>query len=96
MPRESSIGSELFEKVQFLVGISKISKIFEKMTVLSREALLLYELSEREPAWRFTARFLTTKTIAKRARLGPRTPVLLTMNTLFREEFNQKLVLAVP
>ena len=29
--------------------ISKISKIFGKMTISSRGALLLYELSEREP-----------------------------------------------
>ena len=38
-----------FPKLIFLVKISKISKFFEKMTIPSREALLLYELSEREP-----------------------------------------------
>ena len=31
MPRESSIGSELFEKVQFLVKIPKISKNLENL-----------------------------------------------------------------
>ena len=38
-----------FQKLIFLVKISKFSKIFGKMTIPSREALLLYELSEREP-----------------------------------------------
>ena len=38
-----------FQKLIFLVKISKFSKIFGKMTIPSRKALLLYELSEREP-----------------------------------------------
>ena len=38
-----------FQKLIFLGEISKISKMFEKMTIPSRGALLLYELSEREP-----------------------------------------------
>ena len=38
-----------FEKLIFLVEISKISKNLEKIKIPSREALLLYELSEREP-----------------------------------------------
>ena len=38
-----------FQKLIFLVEISKIWKIFEKMTILSRKALLLCELFEREP-----------------------------------------------
>ena len=38
-----------FQKLIFLVEISKISKNSEKMKILSRQALLLYELSEREP-----------------------------------------------
>ena len=38
-----------FQKLIFLVEISKISKIVEKMKIPSRGALLLYELSEREP-----------------------------------------------
>ena len=38
-----------FQKLIFLVEISKFSKIFGKMTIPSREALLLDELSEREP-----------------------------------------------
>ena len=40
---------QTFKKLIFLVEIQKISKIFEKMIILSREALLLYQLSEREP-----------------------------------------------
>ena len=38
-----------FQKLIFLVEISNISNFFEKMTIPSRGALLLYELSEREP-----------------------------------------------
>ena len=38
-----------FRKLIFLVKISKISNIFEKISIPSRKALLLYELSEREP-----------------------------------------------
>ena len=49
MPRKSSIGFSGFEKLTFLVEISKISKNLEKLKISSREALLLYELSEREP-----------------------------------------------
>ena len=55
MPWKSSIGAKCFPKVEILVEISKISKI-SKIWKKSREALLLYELSEREPGWRFTAR----------------------------------------
>ena len=51
------------------------------MTILSRKALLLYELSEREPGWRFTAR-CHTKTVAKRARVEPRTQMHVTMKML--------------
>ena len=69
MPEKSSIGFSGFEKLTFLVEISKISKILEKITNPSREALLLDELFEREPGWRFTAR-CHTETIAKLARLG--------------------------
>ena len=39
----------MFQKLIILVEISKISKISEKNTIPSREALLLYELFEREP-----------------------------------------------
>ena len=46
---EKFYGLWTFQKLIFLVEISKISIFFEKMTILSREALLLYELSEREP-----------------------------------------------
>ena len=38
-----------FQKLTFLVEISNILKIFEKLTIPSRGALLLYELFEREP-----------------------------------------------
>ena len=40
---------QIFQKLIFLVKISKFSKIFKTMKISSREALLLYELSEREP-----------------------------------------------
>ena len=82
MPGKSSIGFSGFEKLTFLVEISKISKILEKITNPSREALLLYELSEREPGWRFTAR-CHTKTVAKRARVEPRTQMHVTMKMLY-------------
>ena len=81
MPEKSSIGSSGFEKLTFLVENTKISTISEKMINSSRKALLLYELSEREPGWRFTAR-CHTKTIAKRARVEPRTQVHVTMEML--------------
>ena len=38
-----------FQNLIFLVKISKFSKILRKMTIPSREALLLYKLFEREP-----------------------------------------------
>ena len=82
MREKSSIGFSGFEKLTFLVEISKISKILDKKENISREALLLYELSEREPGWRFTAR-CHTKTIAKRARVEPRSQVHVTMIMLF-------------
>ena len=56
MPCKSSIDSGHFKSWYFLNGISKMSKVFERMTILSKETLLLYELFEREPGWRFTAR----------------------------------------
>ena len=40
---------QTFLKVQNLVEISKISKNLENLKILLRGALLLYELSEREP-----------------------------------------------
>ena len=55
----------------------KIKKIIEN-------AALLYELSEREPGWRFTAR-CHTETVAKRARVGPRTQVVFTLQKLFQK-----------
>ena len=71
MPRKSSIGAELFRKVEFLIEILKISKNLGKLKKCSRGALLLYELSEREPGGRFTARCHNTEAVAKPARLGP-------------------------
>ena len=46
---KSYIGFSGLEKLTFLVEISKIPKFLETITNPSREALLLYELSEREP-----------------------------------------------
>ena len=70
MSGKSSIGFSGFEKLTVLVEISKFLKI-SKISKKSREALLLYELFERETGLRFTARCHNTKTIAKLARLGP-------------------------
>ena len=81
MLEKSSIAFSGFEKLTFLVEISKFSKI-SKISKFLSEALLLYELFEREPGWRFTAR-CHTKTIAKRARVEPRTQVHVTMKMLF-------------
>ena len=61
---------QTFSKVRNLLKISRKSKNLENLKIFSREALLLYELSEREPGWRFTAR-CHTKTVAKPDRLGP-------------------------
>ena len=49
MPWKSSIGAELFKKVEILVEISKISKNLEIFKSSVEGALLLYELFEREP-----------------------------------------------
>ena len=46
---ESSIGFSGFEKLTFLVEISKISKNLEIFENSIKGALLLYELFEREP-----------------------------------------------
>ena len=46
MSRKSSIGAELFRKVQLLIEILKISKNLENLKKWLRGALLLYELSE--------------------------------------------------
>ena len=55
MLRKSSLESGGFKTLTFLVEIRKIEKI-PKVRKRLRKALLLYELSEREPGWRFTAR----------------------------------------
>ena len=52
---KSSIWCKLFQ-VRNLEEISRISKNIENLKMLSMEALLLYDLSEREPGWRLTAR----------------------------------------
>ena len=49
MMRKSSIEFSGLEKLSFLVEVSKISEKIEDSNEWSREALLLYELSEREP-----------------------------------------------
>ena len=69
MPCKSYIGAKLFLKFEILVEISEISKIIENLK-RDKEAILLYELSEREPGWWFTAR-CHTETVAKPGRLGP-------------------------
>ena len=73
---------QAFSKVRNLVEISKNSKNLEFLEILSREARLVYELSEREPGWRFTAR-CHTKTIAKRARVEPHTQMHMNMKMFF-------------
>ena len=56
MLRRNSIGLKLFHKVDILIEISKKSNNREKSKTSGGETLLLYELFEREPGWRFTAR----------------------------------------
>ena len=46
----------LDKKIVIFVKIVDISKDLEKLTNLMKETRLLYELLEREPSWRFTAR----------------------------------------
>ena len=70
MLRKSSIGSCGFEKLILFVEISEILKNIGNFEKLSREAPLLFELSERELGWRFTAR-CHTETVAKPGRLRP-------------------------
>ena len=48
MPWKSSIDSGGFKKLTFLDEISNISKNLGFLRISSREALLLYELSERD------------------------------------------------
>ena len=91
-PGKSSIGFSGFEKLTFLVEISKISKIVEKITNSSRKALLLYELSEREPGWRFTTARCHTKTIAKL----PRTQVHMTVKIIFLMNISSISLLGSP
>ena len=56
MPRKNSIGLKFFQNVRFLIKIPKFSKNLEKLRKLMNFGFRLYELSEREPGRRFTAR----------------------------------------
>ena len=56
MAMKSSIWFSGSKKIIFLVEISKKSNISKQMRKSSRKALLLYELFEREPGRRFSAR----------------------------------------
>ena len=103
IPWTSSIHSGGFQKFIFLPEISFFWG-FEKCEKIQGRALLLYELFEREPGLRFTARChrarvfpieSNTKTIAERAKLGPRTPVLLTMEILFLIMFGSNKCLLI-
>ena len=67
MSWKSSIGSKFFQKLKFWSKFRNFRK-FRKFIKKSREALLLYELTEREPGWRFTTR--CHKPIRK-PRVGP-------------------------
>ena len=94
MLRKSSIGFSSFEKLLFWVEISKISKIFGKLKI-SRgrrscstsypsgnqvDGSPLVAISRRAGVFPVES---NTKTIAKRARVEPRTQIVLTMKTMF-------------
>ena len=82
MSGKSSIGFSGFKKLTFLVTISKIS-IFSENLEIHRE---ICSCSTSYPSGNQvdgSPLVACTKTIAKRARVGPRTPVLLTMKMLF-------------
>ena len=85
--------SRIFHGGDILMKILKIFKIFEKIKIFERNFQtkggeyregwrLLYELSERKPGWRFTAR-CHTPTVGKRKSRRPRTQVHLTVINMF-------------
>ena len=82
MSWKNSIDSRDFQKLTFFVEILKIWKISPQMTNPARTAPLLYELFAGEPVRRCTTR-CHTKTIAKQARVGPRTQMPTTMKNMF-------------
>ena len=61
---KSSIHSGHFKSWYFWSKFRKFRK-FRKFKRISSDALLLYELSEREPGWRFTARCHSSKRSTK-------------------------------
>ena len=83
---KSLSGANYFHMSKIRSKFRKFRKILKHGKTV-RDALLLYELFAREPGWRFTAR-CHTETVAKRARVGQRTPVLSTMKKLFRREIS--------
>ena len=99
IPSKSSIGFSRFEKLTFLVEISKISNIFEKLQIHRgrRSCSTSYPSGNQVDGSPLVAIITrragvfpmesNTKTVAKRARVGPRTPVLLTMKMLFQNMF---------
>ena len=81
-----------FQKLIFLVEISKISEIFGKMKMPTRSCSTSYPSGNQVDGSPLVA---NTKTIAKRARVGPRTPVLLTMKMLFYIMFVSNMCLGI-
>ena len=80
-------------RVIFFMNISAIFEILKNDEIIGGP-LLFCELFGWEPGWRFTARChragvfpmeSITKTVAKQARVGPRTAVVLIMRKLFRK-----------
>ena len=73
---------EVFRKLTFLVEISKNSKNIENLKIRrgGRSCSTSYPSGNQVDGSPLVA---NTKTIAKRARVEPRTPVVLTMKLLF-------------
>ena len=88
MPCKSSIGAKLFSKVEILVEISKISKNLENLKIDQGKrscstSYLSGNLVDGSPLVAIFSMKSNTKTIAKRARVKPRTQVHVTMKILF-------------
>ena len=69
MQGRSSIWCKLFKSSKFGRNFENFEKS-QNFEMFLKRSLLPYELSEREPGWRFTAR-CHTETMAKLARLEP-------------------------
>ena len=84
----SSIGQNFWKSsdfddfFEFFFEICKKYQDLRKNKKRKMRGVLLYELFERKPGWRFTAR-CHTKTLGKRKSRRPRTQVLLTMKNMF-------------